>query len=112
IGLDERACDAVPGGARLAARAAAVQADADVVASLGAGDLERGRHLRAVDHAREVVLERAAVDPPAAVAGPEDHARDRGLALARALVSRVCRHQLSVLNGFGAWAVCGCSAPA
>src|SRR5262249_34655862 len=86
VGVDERPRDAVPRRASLSARTAAVEADPHVVAPLGLRDLERGGHLRAVHLAREVVLERAPVDPPAAVARPQDHARDRGLALAGALV--------------------------
>ena len=84
--LDERAGDAVADGAGLARRAAAVHAHAQVVLSLEPGDLERREHHLAMDGAREVLLDRPAVDPRLAVAGTQDHARDRRLALAGAEV--------------------------
>ena len=95
IGLDERAGDAVPHRACLAGRPAALDANAEVVAALGAGELERSHHRRAMGRAREVLLERAAVDPGRAVAGAEDHARDGGLPLAGALVLGLLSHSRS-----------------
>ena len=59
FGLDQRTGDAVADRAGLAARAAAVDADAEVVRALDSGDAERRHHLCAVRHAREVVLERS-----------------------------------------------------
>ena len=53
---------------------------------------------RPVGRAREVVLERAPVDPRRAVAGSEDHARDRGLALAGAAVLGDLCHRSSSLQ--------------
>ena len=86
IRLDERAGDSVTHGAGLTREPAAVDAHAEVVLALDAGDLERRDGDRLPDRAREVLLERAAVDPRGAAAGPEDDARDRGLALAGAAV--------------------------
>src|SRR5262249_31725835 len=111
ICLDKRACDAVPRGAGLSARPAAMKADADVVRALGACDLERRLHLCPVNEPREVLVERAAVDPPGPVPGAEDHARHGGLPLAGALVRGLLCHQL-IFSSFGACAVCGCSGPA
>src|SRR2546430_8582105 len=51
VGLDERAGDSVPDRARLPARSAAVNADANVVRPLEPGDAERRQHLRAVREA-------------------------------------------------------------
>src|SRR5207247_6787145 len=108
VHLDERPCDAVPDGSRLSRRPAAVHADAKVVLPLEIRHLQRREHTFAVQQTREVLLERLAVDPRLAVAGTEDHARDRGLALAGAEVLRGRRHQ----KGFGSCAPCGCSGPA
>src|SRR5204863_9486507 len=49
--------------------------------------------------AREVLLERAPVEPRLPVAGTEDDARDRGLALAGAEVLRDVCHLALVLQG-------------
>src|SRR5262249_17163988 len=94
IGLDERAGDAVPDGARLPGRPAAVHAHTEVVASLEPGDLERRHDGRPVRHTREVLLGGAAVHPRGAVAGPQDHTRHRCLALAGAEVLRDLGHLL------------------
>ena len=101
IGLDERTGDPVPHRAGLAGRAAAVDADADVERSLDAGGLQRCERQRAVGGAREVVLERPAVEPRLPVARAKDHARDRRLALPGAEVLRLlCHYETS--NVFGA----------
>ena len=55
--------------------------------------------------AREVLLERAAVDPRRAVAGPEDDARDRRLALAGAAVLGDLCHRPRAPASSGDWAV-------
>src|SRR3954462_1619251 len=110
IGLDECAGDAVARRLGLAGRAAAVHPDAQVVRPLEPGCLERREHLHAIREAREVVVERPAVEPRRAVAGAQDHARDRGLALAGAAVLRELAHLTS--KGVGPCASCGCSGPA
>src|SRR5215204_6654561 len=76
VGFDERPRDAMANRACLAGRAAAVDPDAQVIAALGAGEPERSHHGRAVRGAREVLLERAAVDPRRPVSGAEDHTGD------------------------------------
>src|SRR5205085_809220 len=63
VRLDERAGDPVADGARLSGQPAAVDADAEVVLPFDAGHLERRDGDRLPDRAREVFLERAAVDP-------------------------------------------------
>src|SRR5919201_2943517 len=93
VDLDERARDTVANGAGLAARAAAVDAHADVVLPFEPRDAKRRQHHRAVRKAREVLLEGAAVEPRRAVAGAKDDARDRRLALACAEVLRDLGHQ-------------------
>src|SRR3954471_12557119 len=100
VRLDQRAGDPVAHGDSLSRQPAAVDAHAEVVLPLDAGDLERRDGDRLPDRAREVLLERAAVDPGGAAAGPEDDARDRGLALAGAAVLRDLAH-CSVSSGFG-----------
>src|SRR4051794_16490865 len=111
VRLHERAGDAVADGARLAARAAAVHANANVIGALDAGHAERRQHLRAMSQAREVVIQRPAVEPGRPVAGPKDHARDRGLALAGAAVRCEVAHLGSTSNTSGFCAECGCSGP-
>src|SRR5690242_4244459 len=114
VGLDERAADSVPDRAGLSARASPVDADADVERALDAGDLERRERELAVCEAREVLVDCLAVEPGRAVAGAQDHACDRRLALAGALVLGGLGgrgHQLTS-RGVGAWASCGCSGPA
>src|SRR5262245_31919172 len=110
IGLDERACDAVPDRAGLARLAAAVHADAQVVRRRGLGHLERCENHLLVHGAREVVRERATVDPRLPVARPQDHPRDGRLPLPGAEVLRDLAHGSS--SGFGAWAAWGWSGPA
>src|SRR5205085_10460298 len=92
IGLDERAGDPVPDRSCLAAGPAAVDADANVELTLDLGDLKRGEGELAMDDAREVLLDRAPVEPSRAVAGSQDHARDRGLPLAGAAVLSLLGH--------------------
>ena len=100
VGLDERPGDAVAHRAGLAADAAAVHADPEVVRAVGAGGLERAERRGAVRGTREVLLERAAVDPGLAVAGPEDDARDGRLALAGTEILRdVCHSDSSRVFG-------------
>src|SRR3954449_6400951 len=82
IRLDERAGDAVANRAGLAGEAASVHAHAQVVLALEIGGTQWRGGDRSPDGAGEVLLERPPVDPGGAVAGPEDDARDRGLALA------------------------------
>ena len=67
-------------------RAAAVDADAEVVLAVEPGLFERRERELLVQQPREVLLDRLAVDPRRAVAGAQDHARDRRLALAGAEV--------------------------
>src|SRR5215204_624237 len=110
IGLDERPGDAVADRAGLSRWAAALDARTEVVRALGAGDLQRRQHRRAVGGAREVLLQRPAVDPGHAVARAQDHARDGRLPLAGALVLGERSHQR--VSSFGSWAPCGCSGPA
>src|SRR5439155_3157051 len=113
IGLDERAGNAMPDGAGLAARASAVDTDADVVGAFYPRDLKRSERSRAVRLPREVVLDRAAVEPGRAVTRAQDHAGDRGLPLARAAILRDLAHRPSShVRGFGACGPCGCSGPA
>src|SRR3990170_7407181 len=82
VGLDEGPRDAVAKRTGLAGDAAAVQPRPEVEPALDPGDAKRRRGDRAQGIAREVVLERAPVDPRPAVAGPQDDACDRRLALA------------------------------
>src|SRR5262245_28708471 len=112
IGFDERTGDTVADGAGLAGRPTAVNADAQVVGPLQPGDPKRRHDLVAVTLPGEVVLERAAVEPGRPVAGAQDHARDRRLALARAAVGCELAHLVSSFNGSGLWASCGWSGPA
>src|SRR5262249_15602770 len=111
IDLDERAGDAVPDGAGLSARPAAVDADAEVVLTFEPGDAERGEHHRAVRQAREVLLDRLAVEPGLSVAGPQDHACDRRLSLSGSKVLGDLRCQIFTSSGSGFCASCGCSGP-
>ena len=92
VDLDERTGDPVPHRAGLARGAAAVQANAEVVLTLEAGRLQRRGREHPVHHAREVLLDRLAVDPRRAVAGPQDHARNGRLALAGAEILGRGRH--------------------
>src|SRR6185312_11699784 len=100
VRLDERAGDPVAYGSSLSCEPAAVDAHTKVVLPLDAGHLERRDGDRLPDGAREVLLERAAVDPGGSAAGAEDDARDRGLALAGAAVLGDLAH-CSVSSGFG-----------
>src|SRR5579864_2632034 len=86
IELDEGAGDTVTNRPGLPREAAAVHAHAQVVLALEARGAKRRGRERAPHRAREVLVQRAAVHPRDAVAGPEDDARDRGLALAGAAV--------------------------
>src|SRR6266498_3912073 len=70
VGFDEGAGDAVANGACLAARPASVDADAEVERALDADHLERRQHLLAVGGTREVLLDRAPVEPGRPVARP------------------------------------------
>src|SRR4051812_20287444 len=113
VRLDERTGDAVTDSAGLAARPTAVHADSHVVRALDAGDAQRRHHLRTMGQAREVVVEVPAVEPGRPVAGAQDHARDRRLALAGSAIRREVAHDFaSSFNGSGACASCGCSGPA
>src|SRR5918992_3686409 len=109
IGLDEGAGDPVADGAGLPARPAAVHADAEVVAAFEPGDLQRREDGRAVGRAREVLLDRAAVEPRRPVARAEDDARDRCLALAGAEVLGDLAHEASSGSGSGGYAAWGWS---
>src|SRR4051812_11589591 len=82
VGVGERAGDPVAQRAGLAGHAAAVERRDDVHARLVADRLERLADVALQRRAREVGLERAAVDRVAARAGLEDHAGDRALVLA------------------------------
>src|SRR6478672_9853749 len=115
IGIDERAGDSVPDRSGLAARTAPVHTDADVEGAFDPGDLERRQRQLAVRQAREVGLDRLAVEPGCAVARPQDHARHGRLALAGSLVLGRFgggRHRYLSSNVCGAWASWGCSGPA
>src|ERR1041385_1724428 len=76
IELDESARDPVAHRAGLAARPPAVHAHADVVAPLELRHLQRREQRLPVNRTREVLLDRAAVEPRRAVAGAKDHACD------------------------------------
>src|SRR3954447_4918291 len=88
IGLEQRLGDPVAQGACLRADAAAVHAGHDVHALLVADRLERLADVALQGRAREELVERLAVDRVGAGARLEDHASDRGLALARGAVAR------------------------
>src|SRR5829696_9162159 len=107
VHLDERAGDPVPDRSGLTARAAAVDADAEVVLAVEARGLERSHRDRAVQQAREVLLDRAAVHPRLPVAGAQDDARDGGFALARTEILRGRRHQAIASSCLGSCASCG-----
>src|SRR3954454_5448024 len=92
VDLHERTSDPVAHGTRLTRRAAAVHAHAQVVLALEPGRLERSRREHAVHLAREVLLDLLPVDPRVSIAGTEDDARDRGLALAGAEILSGSRH--------------------
>src|SRR5262245_45155620 len=81
VGLDEGAGDTVANCPGLPADASPVHAHAQVVGALRTGHLEGRHRCLAVHSPREVVLDRAAVDPGLAVPGPQNHARDGRLAL-------------------------------
>src|SRR4051794_27618198 len=89
VGLDERAGDAVAERSRLGGYAAAVDPGHDVHAALVAGGLERAARGALQAEPREERVELAAVDGVGAVAGLEDHAGNRGLALAGGRVAGV-----------------------
>src|SRR6478672_1778116 len=93
VDLGEGAGDAIAHRAGLAADAAAMHADADVDGALVAGDGERLAGHRLVQGAGEVLLERPAVDLDGPVARGEDHAGDRGLALAGGEVAGAGLHR-------------------
>ncbi len=95
-------CRTAPG---LARDPAAMHPDTKVVGAFRTRHLERGENHAPVSRPREVLLQRAAVDPALAVSGPQDHACDRRLPLARAPVLRDRAHGSS--RGFGACATCG-----
>src|SRR5947209_5621813 len=84
IDFHECARDAVAHGAGLSTRPAAVHAHTDVIAIFQSRDLERRECGLPVHGAREVLVDRAAVEPRRSVAGTQDHARDRRLPLAGA----------------------------
>src|SRR5258705_13788290 len=86
IRLDERARDTVPDRSGLPRGATARHANAQVVGRRGFGNLERRENHLAMESAREILVERAAVDPCLAVARSQDHAGDRCLPLARSEV--------------------------
>src|SRR5918999_1069390 len=88
VGVDERLGDGVAQGAGLGRDAAAVHGGDDVDLLLQPDGLERGADRALERGAREEDVERAAVDLIRAGAGPEDHAGDRGLALAGRGVAR------------------------
>jgi hypothetical protein len=102
VGLDQRPCDPVPDCARLAGRSAASDANTNVVRPLGLGDLEWSQRGRAMGGAREVLLDRAAVEPRRPRAGAKDHARNRRLAFSGAAVLGDLAHAFSSGSGFGA----------
>src|SRR3954454_19142910 len=89
VGVDQRAGDAVAQGAGLGADTAAVQAGHDVHALLVADGLERLADLALQRVAREEDVELLAVDRVDPGPRLEDHAGDRGLALAGCLVAGV-----------------------
>ena len=82
-----------------------------VEGALDACQLQRRERELTVRRAWEVALDRPAVEPGRAVAGLEDHACHRGLALPGSSVLRELAHDLSS-SSFGACASCGCSGPA
>src|SRR4051794_15541726 len=82
VGLEQRARDAVTQRAGLRGDAAAVHAGDDVHAVLVADGLQRLADRALQGGAREVGVERLAVDRVCPVARLEDHAGDRALALA------------------------------
>src|SRR3954447_17164834 len=82
VGFEQRAGDPVTQRAGLGAHPTAVQPGDHVHAVLVADGLERLADLALERVAREVVVELLAVDRVHAGARLEDHARDRGLALA------------------------------
>src|SRR6266508_4318520 len=110
--VDKCARDPVTHGTGLAARPAALHADTDVVASLETRDLQRRERGLPMRGPREVLLDRATVEPRRPVAGPEDDTCDRRIALAGTEVLRDLAHLPSNGSGFGTCASCGCSGPA
>src|SRR5207245_9752361 len=113
VGFDERAGDAVTNGPRLPAGPTTVDAHAEVEGPLHTGHLKRRKQSRAVCGAREVLLDRAAVEPGHAVAGLEDHSCDGRLSLPRSSVLRNLAHDFSShFSGCGACGPCGCAGPA
>src|SRR5436190_21053739 len=113
VDADQRARDPVAERAGLPRDAAAVDARADVVGRIGAGDLQRRGRDRAQRLAGEVLLDRLAVDRDGSGAGNEHDPRHRRLALAGAAVrdGGVCHYALSC-RGSGLWAACGWAGPA
>src|SRR5207249_11166273 len=119
VDLDESPGDAVPHCPRLARDAAAMDADAKVVGPARACDVERRKNHSPMARSREVLLERASVDPRLPVAWAKDHAGNRRLTLSGPEVLRELAHvrsfeptPLESSRVFGAWASCGCSGPA
>src|SRR4051794_36805153 len=90
VGLEQRARDAVTQRAGLRGDAAAVHAGDDVHAVLVADGLQRLADRALQGGAREVGVERLAVDRVRPVARLEDHAGDRALALAGGGVGGAC----------------------
>src|SRR5919204_2160288 len=88
VDLGERTRDPMADGAGLAGDPASVYPHANVHSALVAGAEQGLPHESLVLMAREVVLERTPVDLEAAVAGPQDHAGDRRLALTGGLDPR------------------------
>src|SRR3954469_448591 len=89
VDLRQRPRDAVADGPRLPRDAAAVDASPDVHLALVSRGQERLADEGLVLVAREVVLEASPVDLELPGAGPQDDARDRGLALAGGLDPRI-----------------------
>src|SRR5262249_41021269 len=77
VRLHEGARDAMSDRLRLAGEAAALDTDSEVVRPLRSRDAQRRRCRDPVCLSREVLLERATVDPGRAVAGTHDDARHR-----------------------------------
>src|SRR5690242_8284283 len=88
IGLEQGAADAVAQGVGLGRHAAALHPRDDVHARLVADGLERLADRALQGRPREEHVELAPVDRVRARARQQDHAGDRGLALARRAVAR------------------------
>src|SRR5579864_818690 len=113
--FDQRARDAVPDGAGLAADPAAVDRGDDVVPVDGVGQPQRLRHDHLQRRPREVVLERATVQCEATRSRDDPHARNGFLATSGRAngLTECCHQRLSSLGsyGFGPCDACGCSGP-